>query len=1004
MTGVSLELVYVAISFVAIFIDLVVAVHCLVEKKNTAKWLAATCFGAATVQAMYLTIVFTTDRFLASVFSSLYFSSITFCVLSIFIFFRKYSGDRKDKLHKVILTAVIAYYVFELVCVIINPFKEIFVNLVPNGQLIAQYSYHQLPLFRLHLLVIYLLLIATIVNIYRGVKRVPSSYRRPFYYSIGMIVAVVIINAIYMYFPQVFGQFALDYSLWGYSVAVMLIYSNCYRYTANGMKPFYNTWIVENVNQGVALFDYEDKLTVTNKKLKTLLPEVQFSDEMSIKQFADAIGVELKPERKEEDYSLQFYVAKSGKNRTIRLDHRCLRESNSEIVGQLLVFTDVVGEVDVLTGFYNWANFKSFLEENADIFNDGAVVAVCDINGLGEINTEYGRPTGDKAITILANTIRKNFPVECYFVRGQEASLIVITYDIGIDEVNRLVDKVQAEITKQTEVDCFINIQSAVTAKNSDNETILDTVKMAFKSMQNKKLLDSESPKSELVSSLIKALEEVDQGTEEHVRRTQAMGYELGKRLGLSDVQLSDLALLCILHDIGKIGIPLNILKKPGKLDDAEWRMMRTHTEKGYQIAMSSRELSDIADMILHHHECWDGRGYPDGLRKESIPLLSRIISVVDSYDAMVNDRPYRKGMAPEQALAELKRCAGTQFDPVIVNEFVAMIPNVDTEAAADHDIIKPHQAQIIEVNETVEDADISNVHTVEFCRYVLDEKQHIVEINDVFEPLTGYSMADIKELQLTQMDLLPEEDKTGYFMLVNESLAKYPIAYFEHRIKCKNGIIKRVLCMGRVYYDSAALETRSEIIVIDSTSTHAMKVMLSEEHSKAQTRLQRWEDKYRTDSLTGILNHEAFRSDVDMKLIEGKNKVMFLMMDVDKFKNYNDTYGHKAGDEFLIMIAQTLAGSLRDGDLACRMGGDEFACALIYPPTTSDEAMIGRAKQIYEKLNYTLSADNTGTSLSMGVVISTPEYNTFNALYETADRALYDAKESGRARMKVAE
>ena len=158
------------------------------------------------------------------------------------------------------------------------------------------------------------------------------------------------------------------------------------------------------------------------------------------------------------------------------------------------------------------------------------------------------------------------------------------------------------------------------------------------------------------------------------MERTKEMAVKLGRALHLSDGELGKLALLAVLHDIGKIAIPQTILLKPGKLTDEEWEVMKSHAEKGFRIASASKELRPIADYILHHHERWDGKGYPGGLEGESIPLLSRIITVVDSHDVMVHDRPYHKAMSEEDAEKELVRCAGTQFDPHIVEVFLEVL------------------------------------------------------------------------------------------------------------------------------------------------------------------------------------------------------------------------------------------------------------------------------------------------------------------------------------------
>ena len=141
--------------------------------------------------------------------------------------------------------------------------------------------------------------------------------------------------------------------------------------------------------------------------------------------------------------------------------------------------------------------------------------------------------------------------------------------------------------------------------------------------------------------------------------------------MNLSKDEKEKLILLAQVHDIGKIGIPDDILNKKGKLAPDEWEIMKSHSEKGYRIALSSSELSKIADLILKHHERWDGTGYPIGLKGDEIPLECRILAIVDSYDAMTHQRPYNNPKTPEEAFKEIERCAGTQFDPVVAKVFI---------------------------------------------------------------------------------------------------------------------------------------------------------------------------------------------------------------------------------------------------------------------------------------------------------------------------------------------
>ena len=160
--------------------------------------------------------------------------------------------------------------------------------------------------------------------------------------------------------------------------------------------------------------------------------------------------------------------------------------------------------------------------------------------------------------------------------------------------------------------------------------------------------------------------------TEEHAERLIKLSRRIGDQMDLSEKNLVDLELLSILHDIGKIGIDDRILNKPGPLTHEEWAAMKKHPEIGYRIAMSASEFQSVAELILCHHERWDGKGYPQGLKGEEIPLQSRIIAIADAYDAMTEDRVYHKGITHEEALEEIKAKAGTQFDPVIAELFIS--------------------------------------------------------------------------------------------------------------------------------------------------------------------------------------------------------------------------------------------------------------------------------------------------------------------------------------------
>jgi len=194
--------------------------------------------------------------------------------------------------------------------------------------------------------------------------------------------------------------------------------------------------------------------------------------------------------------------------------------------------------------------------------------------------------------------------------------------------------------------------------------------------MYQNKLSESRSSKSNIVQGLLNTLSAKSSETKEHAMRMTNLAFHFGEELNFSNSELNRLSLLATMHDIGKTTISEEILNKPGSLSEEEWKIVKRHSEQGYKIATASEEFALIADEILTHHEKWDGSGYPNGLKGEEIPYLARNISIVDAYDVMTNERPYSKAISKEEALTEIKECAGSQFDPELAEGFIKIMKN----------------------------------------------------------------------------------------------------------------------------------------------------------------------------------------------------------------------------------------------------------------------------------------------------------------------------------------
>lgn len=179
---------------------------------------------------------------------------------------------------------------------------------------------------------------------------------------------------------------------------------------------------------------------------------------------------------------------------------------------------------------------------------------------------------------------------------------------------------------------------------------------------------------SKTIKVIISTLYEKNKREEQHSRRVSELCAAIGTAMDISAEEIAELRTGGLLHDIGKIALDETILNKPGKLDEAEWFEIKRHSETGYRILSSVNEFSQLADYILTHHERWDGNGYPNGLKGAEIPMQARIMALADAYDAMTSDRPYRQTLSEDMAIAEIKKNAGEQFDPVIARIFLEKV------------------------------------------------------------------------------------------------------------------------------------------------------------------------------------------------------------------------------------------------------------------------------------------------------------------------------------------
>jgi diguanylate cyclase (GGDEF)-like protein/PAS domain S-box-containing protein len=334
---------------------------------------------------------------------------------------------------------------------------------------------------------------------------------------------------------------------------------------------------------------------------------------------------------------------------------------------------------DSLTHLYNRAYFQEELVRLQGGREYPITVVTTDIDGLKLVNDALGHHKGDELLCSYAGLIGASFRHSDVVARVGGDEFSVLLPRTGASSADGLCRRLEAGLAEHNLQHPELPLSVSIGASTAEDDTtpLEQVLKLADSEMYRDKLRHGRSAQHSLVRALMTPLSVKDQVSEGHTARVKETVCELGRSVALSAREISELELLAEVHDLGKVGVPDHILLKPGPLTEGEREQMRQHSELGYRIARASPELSHVADLILHHHEWWNGAGYPAGLTGEGIPISCRILSIVDAYDAMTHDRPYRRAMGQEEALEELRRCAGGQFDPRMVEAFLSLTRNV---------------------------------------------------------------------------------------------------------------------------------------------------------------------------------------------------------------------------------------------------------------------------------------------------------------------------------------
>ncbi len=369
--------------------------------------------------------------------------------------------------------------------------------------------------------------------------------------------------------------------------------------------------------------------------------------------------------------------------------------------------TQEAAETDELTGLKNRGHFLHHLKQEfskAKRFGKPLSLVIVDLEGFKDINDDFGYHKGDEVLRKLGMMLRNEVGPHDYVARyGKEEFAMVLPEMDGI-KATILARKLHGKlgrVAEDTEIDdSYVAAVFGVADFPdcaSDSDSLLSAADSALlfarRNPQSRvayfcDLSETELSQTDLdrlnsrlegaslktLNALAEAVNVNDNYSGENIDDMALMAVSLARDLGLNDEQAGALALATRLHDIGKIGVPSSILGKTGKLSPDELALVKQHPEIGQKLLQEAEQIKDLISAILYHHERWDGKGYPERLKGEQIPLMARIVGIFDAYRAMRCDRPYRKALSKQQALAELKKGAGSQFDPNIVQQFLELL------------------------------------------------------------------------------------------------------------------------------------------------------------------------------------------------------------------------------------------------------------------------------------------------------------------------------------------
>jgi diguanylate cyclase (GGDEF)-like protein/putative nucleotidyltransferase with HDIG domain len=554
---------------------------------------------------------------------------------------------------------------------------------------------------------------------------------------------------------------------------------------------------------------------------------------------------------------------------------------------------------------------------------------------------------------------------------------------------------------------------------------------------KTKELVDANRLHLATVEALATAIDARDQVGIGHVRRTQIYAVGIGMSIGLNEDELNALRAGALLHDIGKLAVPEHILNKPGRLTSAELEKTKVHSGVGASILEKVGFPYPVLPTVRHHHEHWDGGGYPDGLCGDRIPITARILSVADAYDALRGERPYRAAVSRDDACNFLRTRAGTQFDPNIVTTFLRNLKKLESEVeihglAYENSAAEPKQTTDVSVGNYVEQIKRANQEvfslyemardfgaalnleetlrllTRKVSQFVPYDTCLIYLLDDGSETATAAHVDGRNSEALKGKEVKIGEGATGYVLKKRKPVENVDPSLdfaFSHSEICRHYVgmasvpllaEERLIGAITVFSGKLAVYEEEHLRLLETIARIAGDA-ISKSIKHAENEVQAL-----TDQLTGLPNSRSLQMQFGKEVGRARRtgeSLQLLMLDLDGFKSVNDNLGHQAGDKMLSEIGRIIKSELRDYDHLARYGGDEFVA--LVPGTDSADVI-----ELCSRIESAIAAHADlalASGVSVGVSIGAASYptqgETFEELLIAADKAMYRTKTFHRQR-----